>query len=220
MAICHAGIAFTCPFVAVILSQRYVPFFAIPRATEILLEFSSFQPSVHQSPDERHGPADHKIFPCSFLRSVAVSTARLAGRPCDTRTRSRHAGRRIRNARKGRSLASDIVRDLTGFSSSAGVIKRSTRKLSGRWLSSRRTIPARRSPTIPLIRASVISSFSASGVTGRNSPRCAVRGGAGSAVIHTFVTGAPGGWAAKSNCSNFKKILVSRMETGNRRTRA
>ena len=78
--------------------------------------------------------------------------------------------------------------------------------------------PAAR-PQFHLIRARVISSFSASGVTGRNNPRCAERGGAGSALIHTLMTGAPGGWAANSNCSNFKNTLVSRMETGNRKVR-
>ena len=81
-------------------------------------------------------------------------------------------------------------------------------------------MPARRSPTTPLIRASVISSFSASGVIGRNSPRCAERGGAGFAVIHTLVTGAPGGCAANSNCNSFRNTFESRMATGRRKTRS
>ena len=58
---------------------------------------------------------------------------------------------------------------------------------------------------IALIRARVISSFSASGVIGRKSPRCAERGGAGSAIIQILVTGAPGGLDAKSSCSNFQE---------------
>src|SRR5271165_1783750 len=90
--------------------------------------------SAHQSPEERHGPADHKIFPCSAPRSFWIGKElTLTGRPSATRTQSCHGGRNIRNANGGGcSSISDVVGCSACFVSSCVAAKRSIRKLSCR----------------------------------------------------------------------------------------
>ena len=109
--------------------ERHVPLFAV-QGPPFLSPFSSGMFSVHQSPDERHGPADHKILPCTPLRSVCFATVvKLTGRPSDSRTRSSHGGRNIRNTSRGLLSLSDNVGRLTRLDSSGAATNRSIRKL-------------------------------------------------------------------------------------------
>src|SRR5271166_878837 len=70
---------------------------------------SPFEFSLHHSPDERQGPADHTILPCNPARSLDVMVVKWTGRLSDNCTQSCRAGRNIRNASRGCTLASDDV---------------------------------------------------------------------------------------------------------------
>src|ERR1035438_10618672 len=75
-----------------------------------LFALCSFAFSVHQSPEERHGPADHKTFPCSSPRRAGfVMAAKTTGRPSASLTCSCHGGRNMRKAIRAGSVKSDIV---------------------------------------------------------------------------------------------------------------
>src|SRR5215469_16587005 len=66
--------------------------------------------SAHQSPDEYHGPADHRIFPSRSLRSASgVIIASLQGRLFAICTQIGRDGRKMRNATGGTSKVSDNV---------------------------------------------------------------------------------------------------------------
>src|SRR6516164_9662802 len=77
-------------------------------SSELLLDADC---SAHQSPDECHGPADHKIFPSSSLRSASgVNIVSLQGRPSAICTQIERDGRKMRNATGETSVVSDNVR--------------------------------------------------------------------------------------------------------------
>ena len=173
--------------------------------------------SAHQSPDEHHGPADHRSFPAIPLGSFRINIANSEGRPSPSCTRTCLGGRNTRKARGEAFVISDIVGLPFSCLVSCCEVKRSIPNASGRCESSNLAIPARRSPTMPVIRASVISSFSASGVTGKNSPRCAEPDApARLKSIVSRVLLADG--LSSLSCSSLRKTLGSRMATGRRKS--
>src|SRR5580692_308329 len=92
-------------------------------------ESFGFAFSAHQLPDECHGPADHKTFPCSFSRLLCfVSADKLMGRPSSRRTRNRHGGRMILMAKAGELESSGVVELIF---CGAATTNRSSRKPSG-----------------------------------------------------------------------------------------
>ncbi len=102
-------------------------------------------------------------------------------------------------------------------SSRAGT-NRPIRKFPGRCESTNSGEPIFASPTRLASRATVNSSFSGSGMLGRNNPPCAARTNAGSAAKVIFKMDACGGLACNCNRINFKSVLEFRMATGKLKT--
>lgn len=169
--------------------------------------------SVHHPPLLRHGPAA-AVTRCATPRRITRS-----GTPFFICTRAGSGGRKMRMAVRG-LLPLRPLQLHPPLPQGVLFWKATMRKAPGACVSSNSADPTRVSPAMLRMRASVSSSRSGSGPRGRNNPACAKRGGAGSAEIAIFFTGASGGCAARSSCSSLSKVRLSSIGTGNRRLRS
>src|SRR5579872_1435057 len=155
----------------------------------------------HQFPELHHGPEAAITRRCLLQRRTKWGTMPLSSTDVSS------AGRNIRKVRGNAGIRSAI--------SQVAVVKGSTVKESGLYVSvifgapMQRIALASELPTSPRIRASVISSFSASGDGGANRLPCANRGFIGIAWTETFLMGEEKVCFSRSSRSNVNRTFLS-----------